>query len=59
VHMALERARARGVTNAEKAIASVDTNGPRSQVARAIVRGLAAEFSARAQGDLFRMGCQP
>jgi hypothetical protein len=59
VHMALERARARGVTNAEKAIASVDTNGPRSQVARAIVRRLAAELSARAQGDLFRMGWQP
>jgi hypothetical protein len=59
VRVALRRARERGVANAEQAIASVDKSGPRSQVARAIVRKLAADLSARAQGDLFRMGWQP
>jgi hypothetical protein len=56
VRMALRRARERGVPNAEEAIASVHKSGPRSQVTRAIVRRLAADLSARAQGDLFRMG---
>ena len=59
VRLALERARKRGVVNAEEAIAAVDKSGPRSQVARAIVRRLATDLSARAQGDLFRMGWQP
>ena len=59
VRMALERAGKRGVANAAEAIASIDRNGPRSPVARAIVRRLAAELSARAQGDLLRMGWQP
>ena len=59
VRIALRRARDRGVANADEAIASVDKSGPRSQVARAIVRRLAADLSARAQGDLFRMGWQP
>jgi hypothetical protein len=59
VRIALRRARERGVANADEAIASVDKSGPRSQVARAIVRRLAADLSARAQGDLFRMGWQP
>jgi hypothetical protein len=59
VRLALERARTRGVVNAEEAIATVDKSGPRSQVARAIVRRLATDLSARAQGDLFRMGWQP
>jgi len=59
VRIALRRARERGVANAEEAIAVVDRAGPRSQVARAIVRRLAADLSARAQGDLFRMGWQP
>jgi hypothetical protein len=57
--LALERARKLGVPNAEEAIAAVAESGPRSQVARAIVRHLAADLSARAQGDLFRMGWQP
>jgi hypothetical protein len=56
VRLALERARKRGVANAEEAIVMVDKSGPRSQVARAIVRRLAADLSARAQGDLLRMG---
>jgi hypothetical protein len=59
VRMALRRAQERGVANAEEAIVAVDKSGPRSQVARAIVRRLAADLSARAQGDLFRMGWQP
>jgi hypothetical protein len=58
VHLALERARKRGVANAEEAIVAVDKAGPRNQVVRAIVHRLAAELSARAQGDLFRMGWQ-
>ena len=59
VGMALRGARERGVANAEEAIASIDRKGPRSQVVRAIVRRLAADLSARAQGDLLRMGWQP
>jgi len=59
VRMALERARERGVENANEAIASVDRGGARSQIARAIVRRLAADLSARAQGDLLRMGWEP
>jgi hypothetical protein len=59
VRLALERARKLGVANAEEAVAAVAKSGPRSQVARAIVRRLAADLSARAQGDLFRMGWQP
>ena len=52
VRLALERARKRGVANAEEAIVAVDKSGPRSPVVRAIVRRLAADLSARAQGDL-------
>ena len=59
VRLALERACERGVANAEEAIAAVERQGPRSQVARAIVRRLAADLSARAQGDLVRMGWEP
>jgi len=59
VRLSLERVRKLGVANAEEAIAAVAKSGPRSQVARAIVRRLAADLSARAQGDLFRMGWQP
>ena len=59
VRLALERARKRGVANAEEAIAEVAESGPRSPVVRAIVRRLAADLSARAKGDLFRMGWRP
>ena len=59
VRLALERARERGVANAEEAIVTVDRSGPRSPVVRAIVRKLASDLSARAKGDLFRMGWQP
>jgi hypothetical protein len=59
VRLALERARSLGVANAEEAIAAVAKSGPRSQIARAIVRRLATDLSVRAKGDLFRMGWQP
>ena len=59
VRLALERAGRRGVANAEEAIVTVDESGPRSPVVRAIVRRLAADLSARANGDLFRMGWRP
>ena len=59
VGMALRRARERGVANADEAIRSVAERGPRSQIVRAIVRRLAADLFARAQGDLFRMGWRP
>ena len=59
VQLALERARERGVANADEAIASIKTQGPPSRVVRAIVRRLAADLSARARGDLFRMGWEP
>jgi hypothetical protein len=59
VRLALERARKSGVANAEEAIVTVDQSGPRSPVVRAIVRRLAADLSARAKGDLFRMGWRP
>jgi hypothetical protein len=59
VGIALRRARERGVANADEAIAAVEKSGPRSQIVRAIVRRLAADLSARAKGDLLRMGWQP
>ena len=59
VRLALRRAQEHEVANAEEAIAAVDRSGPRSQVVRAIVRRLASDLSARAEGDLFRMGWQP
>jgi len=59
VQMALHRARQRGVANAGEALADVDDRGPRSQTVRAIVRRLAADLSARAQGDLLKMGFEP
>ncbi len=59
VQLALERARERGVANAGEAIAAIGRQGARSRMARAIVRRLAADLSARAKGDLLRMGWQP
>ncbi len=59
VQLALQRARERGVANADEAIASIKTQGPRSRVVRAIVCRLAADLSARARGDLLRMGWEP
>lgn len=59
VQSALERARERGVANAGEAIAAMGRQGSRSRVARAIVRRLAADLSARAKGDPLRMGWEP
>jgi hypothetical protein len=59
VRMALRRARERGVADVEDAIRLVEEKGPRNQVVWAIVRRLASELSARAQGDLLKMGFQP
>jgi hypothetical protein len=56
VRLALDGARRRSVANAALAIADVERLGPRSSVVRAIVRRLAADLSARARGDLLRMG---
>jgi hypothetical protein len=58
VGMALRRARNRDVPKVGEAIRSVEEKGPRSPVVHAIVRRLAAHLSARAQGDLLRMGFQ-
>jgi hypothetical protein len=57
--LALGRARERGVAGAEAALADVEKRGGRSLTAQAIVYRLAADLSARAQGDVFKMGFQP
>ena len=57
--LALRRARAAGLAGAEQALADVDERGPRSVMARAIVRRLAADLAERAHGDLLRMGFEP
>jgi len=57
--MALARARERGVANAREGLRDVESNGPRSRTARAIVRRLGADLSAKAKGDLLKMGFQP
>jgi hypothetical protein len=59
VRLALERARERRVADAALGIADVESLGPRSAVARAVVRLLAGELSARARGDLLKMGFEP
>jgi hypothetical protein len=59
VRMALRRARERGLANSEEAVRVVDVKGARSQIVHAIVRRLAAELSARAEGNLLKMGWQP
>jgi hypothetical protein len=45
--LALERARARDVKDAERALADLDRAGPRTTIARAIVRQLAHQLSVR------------
>jgi hypothetical protein len=57
--MALARADQRGVVNAREGLRDVELNGPRSRTARAIVRRLGADLSAKAKGDLLKMGFQP
>jgi hypothetical protein len=57
--LALRRACEQGVPGADRALADVEKRGGRSLVAQAIVYRLAADLSARAKGDLLRMGFQP
>ena len=57
--MALARARERGVPNADKALDDVAFNGPRSAIAKAVVRRLGADLADYAQGNLLKMGFQP
>ena len=57
--LALKRACKRGTPGAERALADVEQRGGRSLTAQAIVYRLAADLSARAQGDVFKMGFQP
>lgn len=57
--LALERARVEGIPRAEAGLADVNARQGRSVTARAIVRRLAADLSARAKGDLLRMGFKP
>ena len=49
---ALERARERGVKDAERALADVDGAGPRTTIARAIVRVLALQMVAEMRAPL-------
>jgi hypothetical protein len=56
VRMALERARRRGVANADEALDEVGTLGSRTRIARAIVQRLGVDLAARAKGDLTKMG---
>ena len=49
--VALEQARRAGVPNAEEALADVLDRGPRSTIAKAIVRRLGADLAARARND--------
>jgi hypothetical protein len=50
--LALERARLRGVKDADRAMADVDQKGARTTIARAIVRQLAHQLSVRARAAL-------
>ena len=56
---ALEGARDHDLPGAEAALAEVAELGPRSRIARAIVRVLAEQLSERAGGDLLKMGFEP
>jgi hypothetical protein len=54
--VALEQARRAGVANAEEALADVLERGPRSTIAKAIVRRLAVDLAARAREDRAERG---
>jgi hypothetical protein len=54
--LAVERARRRGVAGAAEALADLELRNGRSATARAIVRRLAEELSARARADRKKMG---
>jgi hypothetical protein len=54
--VAVKRARRCGAPGAPDAVADLERHGSRSATARAIVRLLGEELSARAKGDLRMMG---
>ena len=56
VRLALARAGAAGVPEAVEGLADVEARGARSPVVHAIVRRLAEQLSARAKGDVTKMG---
>jgi imidazolonepropionase-like amidohydrolase len=49
---ALERARERGIKDAERALTDLDTRGARTTIARAIVRALALQMVAEMRAPL-------
>ena len=57
--LAVERARRCGVPGAADAVADLELHGSRSATARAIVRQLGEELSARAKRDRRMMGFEP
>lgn len=57
--LAVQRAARRGVADAADALVELEQRGPRSKIARAIIRRLGAQLSARAKGDLLKMGFEP
>lgn len=57
--LAVGRAARRGVAGAAEALAELEQRGPRSRMARALVRRLGGQLAARAQGDLLKMGFEP
>ena len=59
VRMALARACERGVPHADEAAQDVAMRGPRSSIAKAVVRRLGADLAAYAKGDLLKMGFEP
>jgi len=52
VRDALERARRRGIKDADRALADIDTRGGRTTIARAIVRTLAYQLVAEMRAPL-------
>jgi hypothetical protein len=57
--MALARARERGVPNVDDAFDDVADRGPRSAIAKAVVRRLGADLADYAKGNLLKMGFEP
>jgi hypothetical protein len=54
--LALGRAKQKGIPGAAAALSDVERHGARCAIARAIVRRLGEDLSARAQGDILKMG---
>jgi hypothetical protein len=58
VKLAVERAHRCGIHGARDALADLELHGSRSATARAIVRRLGEQLSARAKGDRQHMGSE-